>query len=100
MTLGALSEERLAPRLVELDIMTDQPSAGPRRLDYGEVVSLLERLQDGEFDYIEDLASRAAQLLASRWPAREWKLTVRKVRPPSPLPLGQAVYTLVRKPRR
>jgi len=96
--LGAGPGERLSARNVELDVSTGQPASGEGRLDYAEVVSTLKALQGGEYSYVEDLAAGAADLLLSRWPRRKWTVTVRKVRPPADLPLGRAVYTLVRGP--
>ncbi len=98
VVLGALPGERLSSRSVELDVSTGQPAAGGRRLDYARVVESLQEMQGGEFEYVEDLAARAAELLLSRWPRRWWTVTVRKVRPPAALPLRRVGYTLVRGP--
>jgi len=98
VVLGADPGERLSAKNVELDVSTAQPASGGDRLDYAQVVEELQRLQGGVYSYVEDLASAASDLLLARWPRREWKVTVRKVRPPAALPLRQAVYTLVRGP--
>lgn len=96
--LGALPEEVVAPRAVELDVRVPQlPEAG-KMIDYASIAEKLAELEGGEFGYVEDLAAAAADLLLAGWPSRRWTVSVVKHSPPVAVPLRIARYTLSRGP--
>ena len=94
-TLGVLPEEKLAPRLVRLDIECRgawSAGSGPL-IDYRETVDAVAELSGSRYDHIEDLVSAVLQTLSSMRPDLFWSVTATKPFPTLQLRTDRAVFT-------
>ncbi len=93
--LGVLPEEKLAPRLVRLDIECRGAwSAGsPPLIDYRETADAVAALSGSRYDLIEDLVSAVLQALSAMRSDLSWSVTATKPFPTLRLRTDRAVFT-------
>jgi dihydroneopterin aldolase len=97
-THGVLPEERTRaqPFEVDLDIVADLAAAAASddvrdTVDYGAVTDLVARIVGTEsFHLLEALADRIAEVVLEDVRVGEVAVTVRKLRPPVPVPMATA----------
>ncbi len=93
--LGVLPEERIAPRLVRLDLeCSGEWSAGAAQLlDYRDAVDAVAALAGREYGLLEDLVSDVLSVLEGLRPGLAWKVTATKAFPSLRLRTDSATFT-------
>jgi len=95
LRLGALSFERIEPRLVKLDLKWNGEllSDGSPVVDYSQVCFSLKNKLKPEYMYLEELARDALDILENSWSGR-WIVSVHKDHPPTEPPMERATVTV------
>jgi len=94
LKLGVLPQEKAAARNVPVDLVWKGTVTSGPAVDYSEVCRYLGRLEDTDYDYLEDLAVDILEMLTGGFPSGEWRVTVKKPWPPTGLKLESASFTV------
>jgi len=94
LKLGADDREKISFRDVPVTVSwSGRISSGPS-VDYADLCITLEKFDEKEYDYIEDLAADILGVLRMEYPDGRWKVTVTKPFPPVSPKMEFASFTV------